>query len=155
MNRFQLLVILTAAFAGACTGGSVPGEPTSSDALARGDALYAQSRYEEAERAYSSHLSTRPDDPRNDRVLLRQALIFLVYGAPERDEERGEGSLRELATRFPASPLREAADYVLALRSEVRSLRGDSARSAQRARRLEEQMEALKRIDLERSETPR
>ena len=125
------------------------------DALARGDALFAESRYEEAGRAYGEHLSARPDDPRNDRVLLRQALLYLVYGVPERDPERGERSLRELTTRFPGSPFREAADYVLALRRELADLRAVSEQSRQRARTLEEQLEELKRIDLERSETPR
>lgn len=137
-----------------CVGGSRASGGSPEDALARADALYDRSRYEEAEAAYAEHLSIRPDDPRNDRVLLRQALLYLFYGVPDRDPERGERSLRELTARFPASPLREAADYMLALRRELTELRADSARTRQRAREIEQQLEALKRIDVERSDTP-
>jgi hypothetical protein len=51
--------------------------------------------------------------------------------------------------------LREAADYVLALRHEVAALAAESGRHSQEIRRLESQLEALKRIDLERGDSPR
>ncbi|HYO46635.1 MAG TPA: hypothetical protein VEY33_08105 [Gemmatimonadota bacterium] len=119
------------------------------------EALYSRSDYAEALRAYEEHMSARPDDPRNDRVLLRLGVIYLLYGAPDRDPERGEQSLRELANRFPSSPLREAADYVLALRQEVAALRSESERRRQEVLTLESQIEALKRIDLESGDAPR
>ena len=159
MSRARWAVVLALCGLG-CVGGSRASGGSPEDALARGDALsradalYARSRYEEAEAAYAEHLSARPDDPQNDRVLLRQALLYLFYGVPDRDPERGEESLRELTARYPASPFREAADYMLALRREVAELRADSARVRQRSLEIEEQLEALKRIDEKRSDTP-
>jgi len=138
-----------------CGAVSQPRAGTPAEAFARGEALYARSNYAGAAGAYEEHLSVRPDDPRNDRVLLRLGLIYLAYGAPDRDFERGEHNLRELSNRFPASPLREAADYVLALRQELAALRGESERHRQEVLRLESQLEALKRIDLQRGDSPR
>lgn len=154
MTRWFVFAAAVLACATCGSGPRVPGAAPA-DALARGDALFAESRYEEAGQAYEEHLLARPDDPRNDRVLLRQALLFLVYGVPEPDPARGERSLLELTARFPASPLREAADYVLALRRELADQRAAAEQNRQRARKLEEQLAELKRIDLERSENPR
>ncbi|MGH7566973.1 MAG: tetratricopeptide repeat protein [Gemmatimonadota bacterium] len=120
-----------------------------------GESLFSRSDYAGAARAYEEHMSVRPDDSRNDRVLLRLGVIYLVYGVPDRDPERGEKSLRELANRFPSSPLREAADYVLALRQEIAVLRSESEGHRQEVLTLESQIEALKRIDLENGDTPR
>ena len=138
-----------------CGASAQPRAEPPPGAFETGEALYSRSDYVGALRAYEEHISVRPDDPRNDRVLLRLGVIYLVYGAPDRDPERGEKSLRELANRFPSSPLREAADYVLALRQEVAALRSESERHRQEVLTLESQIEALKRIDLESEDSPR
>jgi hypothetical protein len=94
-------------------------------------------------------VSAQPDDPRNDRVLFRLGMLYLVHGAPERDAERAEQTLRELSTRFPESPWRAEAEYLLSLRQEVARLEARSAADQKAIERLEAQIEALKRIDLE------
>jgi hypothetical protein len=124
------------------------------DALAQAEVLYARADYAGAVRAYEDYVSVRPDDPRSDQVLWRLGMIYLVYGAPDRDSERGEQNLRELSDRFPSSPFREAADYVLALRREVAELRAESERHKQEILTIQSQIEAMKRIDLE-SDSPR
>jgi len=138
-----------------CGASAQPRAEPPPDAFGMAEALYSRSDYAGAVLAYEEHMSVRPDDPRNDRVLLRLGVIYLLYGAPDLDPERGEQSLRELANRFPSSPLREAADYVLALRQEVAALRSESERRRQEVLTLESQIEALKRIDLESGDTPR
>lgn len=132
-----------------CGASAQPRSEPPSGAFETAEELYSRSDYAGAVRAYEEHVSARPDDPRNDRLLLRLGVIYLVHGAPDRDPERGEKSLRELSNRFPSSPLREAADYVLALRQEVAALRSESERRRQEILTLESQIEALKRIDLE------
>jgi hypothetical protein len=148
----ELVAIVVAA---GCSAATQTSAVLPTDPFARAEDLYARSDYSGAAVAYEEQLALHPSDPRNDRALLRLGLIHLVYGGPERDPERGEERLRELAHRFPASPLREAADYVLALRHEVEALAAESGRRRQEIERLESQLEALKRIDLERGDSPR
>jgi hypothetical protein len=138
-----------------CVATAQPRKEHPPDALAEAEALYARADYAGAVHAYEDYVSVHPDDPRNDRVLLRLGIIYLVYGAPDRDSERGEQNLRELSNRFPSSPFRDAADYVLALRQEVAALRSESERHRQEVLTLQSQIEALKRIDLESGDSPR
>ena len=138
-----------------CGAAAQPRVDAPPDALAEGEALFARSDYVGAARAYEAHLIDRPDDPRNDLVLLRLGMIYLVHGSPDRDAKRGEDSLGELSSRFPLSPLRDEAEYILALRREVAELKAESEGRQIEVRRLESQIEALKRIDLERGDSPR
>jgi len=140
------LAFLVALGCGGVTQGRVDRPP---DALAEGEELFSRAEYGGAAQAYVAHLSARPDDPRNDRVLFRLGMLYLVHGAPERDAERGEQTLRDLSTRFPESPWRAEAEYLLSLRQEVARLEVRSAADQKAIERLEAQIEALKRIDLE------
>ena len=137
--------------------GTAPVRPAAEpqDGFDRGEALYSGSDYANAAVAYESHLAARPDDPRNDMVLLRLGLIHLKLGPSNREPERGEQFLRDLAERFPDSPLRDVSDYVLELLREARARRADVERYREAAERLESQLDALKRIDMERSDSPR
>lgn len=150
MSGSGFLGCLTVLLSLGCGATAQPRVDPAPDAFTQGEVLFARSDYTGAMRAYEEQLADLPDDPRNDRVLLRLGMIHLVYGAPERDPERGVQRLRELSDRFPASPLREAADYVLALRQEVAALRAESEHHRQEVQKLESQIEAMKRIDLER-----
>ena len=125
------------------------------DAFARGESLYAGSDYTGAAIAYEEHLTAHPDDPRNDVLLLRLGMIYLVRGAPTIQVERGEHVLGVLTERFPSSPLRDVGDYVLELRRENRTLQADAEQGRQEIERLESQIEALKRIDLGSGDEPR
>ena len=95
---------------------------------------------------YESLVRAYPDSPRNDMVLLRLGLIHLKLGRSNREPERGEQFLRDLAERFPDSPLRDVSDYVLELLREARTRRADVERYREAAERLEAQLDALKRI---------
>lgn len=144
-----LAVVVLAACAGV-RGGPVP-------PIEFADAAFRGGRYADAAIAYEQHLRERPDDERNERVRLRLALIHLVYGAPATNAARGERWLNDLVALHPDGELRDVAQYVLALRGRLNSLQG-AAGSGQaserelreRIARLEAQLEALRRIDLER-----
>jgi outer membrane protein assembly factor BamD (BamD/ComL family) len=155
MKRRGLAGALAVAISIGCVATEQRREEDPPDALLeQAEALYAQADYAGAVRAYEDHVSVRPDDPRSDQVLWRLGMIYLVYGAPDRDSKRGEQNLRELSDRFPSSPFREAADYVLALRQEVAELRSESEQHKQEILTIQSQIEAMKRIDLE-SDSPR
>jgi hypothetical protein len=143
-----LAAVALAACAGA-RGGTAP-------AIERADGAFREGRYTESAAAYEEHLRARPDDERNERVRLRLALIHFVYGAPAPDAAEGERWLNELVRLHPDGELRDVAQYILALRGRLRSLEGVAGSGQSRERelrgriaRLEAQLEALRRIDLE------
>lgn len=133
---------------------SAVASPADSDAFERGEILYGQADYASAAVAFEEHLAAQPGDPRNDEALLRLALIDFALRGDEGDVERGERSLRALAERHPGSALADLADYILALRQELANVRRESDRRLQEAERLEAQIGALKRIDLEGGDPP-
>lgn len=154
MKRRGLAGALAVAVSMGCVATPGPQKEVPPDALAQAEELYARADYAGAARAYEDQVSLGPDDPRNDRVFWRLGMIYLVYGAPDRDWRRGEQNLRELSVRFPSSPLGEAAEYVLDLRQELTTLRSESDRHKQEILTLQSQIEAMKRIDLEGGGAP-
>ncbi len=99
-----------------------------------GDAAFDRGDYTAASDAYQDHLD-RGSPASADRVLFRLALIYVLPGSDVHDPRRAHKLLGELVERFPRSPYRGAADYLLGLQHEVE--------------RLRRQLEEIKRIDLE------
>jgi tetratricopeptide (TPR) repeat protein len=99
--------LLLAAFVSGCGGGA--------DALARGDALWADSAYEEALAEYKLSTDQNPDD---EHALARLAHAYAVVGQLERAREAYE----KLLTRAPEYTDQAVFDYLyLADRARARS----------------------------------
>ena len=99
--------VLLAACAPGCGGGA--------DALARGDALWADSAYEEALAEYRLSTEQNPDD---ERALSRVAHAYAMVGQLERSREAYE----TLLTRAPEYTDQAVFDYLaLAERARARS----------------------------------
>jgi hypothetical protein len=111
-----------------------PAEPSPS-ALEIGDRLFEAGDLRSAAASYESFLGETPQEAvaGGDRALFRLALIALAD--PGAAGLRGLRWLRRLLATYPASPYRGSAEVVLAYEAEVR--------------RLREQLDALKAIDLD------
>ena len=83
-----------------------------------------------------------------DRVLYRLAILNLASNGGGRDAAAGYSLLRRLVREYPGSPYRMEAELILGLNARVDGLEGE-------VDKLESQLEALKRIDLERSQNRR
>ena len=97
------------------------------------DAAFDRGDYTSASAAYQNHLD-HGSTVAADRVLFRLALMYVLPESEVRDPRRAHKLLAELIERFPTSPYRGAADYLLGLEREVSTLR--------------RQLEEIKRIDL-------
>jgi hypothetical protein len=120
-----------------------PSPPAVSTTLELADQAFATGDYEAALDAYRSHLDGDAAGAETDRVLYRLAVLHLANGGPARDSTTGYALLRRLVREHPESPYRMEAEVILALSSRVDGLETEIDR-------LESQLEALKRIDLER-----
>jgi two-component system sensor histidine kinase GlrK len=99
-----------------------------------GDAHFERGDFPAASDAYETWLAQAPLGPPEDQVLFRMALMRTLPGSPIRDARRARRYFTDLVERYPQSPLRAAADYLLGLQREVEELR--------------HQLEEIKRIDL-------
>jgi hypothetical protein len=107
------------------------------DAFEAGD--YAAARV-----GYEAHLAGIDAAVDTDRILYRLAILNLASNGGGRDVAAGYSLLRRLAREYPSSPYRMEAELILGLSARVDGLETE-------VEKLEGQLEALKRIDLENS----
>ncbi len=121
--------------------------------LDQADSFYEASDYQAAAQAYSLVLE-RGAGGDTDRVLFRLAMIHLLPGSPVADPDAARDYLGRLLEGYPDSPFAEPARLVLDLQDRVDTLDARSTEQAHKIDQLTEQLEALKRIDLERTKPP-
>ncbi len=112
------------------------------------DGAFDAGDYPTARSGYESHLAGVDASVDADRVLYRLAILNLASNGGGRDAAAGYSLLRRLVREYPDSPYRMEADLILGLNARVDGLEGE-------VDKLESQLEALKRIDLERSQDRR
>jgi len=149
---FAALCTLLAGTLSGCRSLTRPGDAPV-PLLTQADALYETSEYEGAAEAYRQVLERHPGEA-TDRVLFRLAMIHLLPGTPVPDPESARVYLNQLIDGFPDSPLAEPARLVLDLQQRVEALAARSTEQSHKITELTGQLEALKRIDLERTKPP-
>lgn len=103
--------------------------------VAAADSLFAQGELAAARASYRAYLENNPGGPQAAHALLRLAVIYLQPDGPAYDPGRAGRVIDRLLAEHPESPERPAA---LALRTLQR-----------RAAELQQQLDELKRIDLD------
>jgi hypothetical protein len=98
--------------------------------------------------------------PGADRALLGLAWDALAPDNPARDERRAAAYLDQLVTEYPKSPwatdgriLRDLLATIGGLRQEVERLRRDVRYEQQEARRVRDDLERLRQVELELERT--
>jgi hypothetical protein len=139
-----LLLTLGAVLAGSAACRSVRNPPPQAPlaALSRGEHLLATGDEVGAAAAYQQHLAAGDGVAGGDLALLRLALLRLEAGGPLHDPAAAVRLLRRLLAVHPQSPYAAAAALILDLRHDNRRLDAEVAR-------LREQLEELRRIDLD------
>lgn len=122
--------------------------PAVATLLELADTAFDAGDYASARSGYESHLAGVDATVDADRVLYRLAILNLASNGGGRDTAAGYSLLRRLVREHPSSPYRMEAELILGLNARVDGLEGE-------VEKLESQLEALKRIDLERSQDRR
>jgi hypothetical protein len=112
--------------------------------IALADQAFEAGDFPVALAGYQSHLEGDAAGEATDRAVFRLAVLHLMPGGPAPDPTTGYSLLRRLVRDHPESPYRLEADVILGLTAKVDGLETEIDR-------LEGQLEALKRIDLDRS----
>jgi TolA-binding protein len=111
---------------------------------------FSTGAYGNALRSYEQYLSLVPSGGQRDEALFHLGLIYAMPGDPRQDWQRASSYLTRLVTEFPSSPLKPAAELILAMRKETVQLTTESQQRDQRIRQLNTELERLIRIDSER-----
>jgi outer membrane protein assembly factor BamD (BamD/ComL family) len=161
-----MMLLMTCAIA--CHKQSVnPGIPVPAAYLKQADIAFEKADFGRAVAAYENYVRGTPQSKDYDRALFRLAIAYAVPGHPSQNAARSTELLNRLIDLFPQSPLRPQAEYILHLQSESRNVKGlqESNQDLQadlektkasvkerdeRIRLLREELNRLKKIDLER-----
>jgi outer membrane protein assembly factor BamD (BamD/ComL family) len=152
-RRCTLLLLVGLAFA-ACNRNARVAAPGAAAPpprpLEEAEKLFAGGSYREAAVAYEKYLKENPGGPGGDLALLRLAVTHALPDSPVRNPSLSAAALERLIALYPQSPWRRHAQYLLELEAAARrSSQEIAARDAQ-VSRLRAELEALKKIDLQR-----
>lgn len=118
--------------------------------LVNADVYFGLGEYPEAIREYEAYTAKNPDDANVDRALLNIGLSHALASGSDRNLQGAKSSLNRLIKKFPGSRYRGEASLILDLIAQVERLdRNMRARTAQ-IKRLEDELQRLKEIDLKR-----
>jgi outer membrane protein assembly factor BamD (BamD/ComL family) len=115
-----------------------------------GQNYFQSGNYVEAARSYETYLRVNLSGPEQDQALFRLALSHSFPDSPIRDLPQAQTLLQQLINRYPRSPFKPQAEFLLGLQGEVDRLRTDVAKRDDRIRELSRELERLKQIDMQR-----
>jgi outer membrane protein assembly factor BamD (BamD/ComL family) len=141
-----------------------PAVPVPAAYLKQGEISFEKGELGQAVIAYENYLRQTPNPKDHDRVLFRLALAYAIPGHPSHNPERSTELFNRLVALFPQSRLKPQAEYILRLQAESENLKtiNESAQAElektragvrerdERIKLLREELDKLKKIDLER-----
>jgi TolA-binding protein len=127
-----------------------PGEAAEPTLLEVGTAQFQAGDYALASQSLEAFLLEHPKSPDREHALYLLGLSRAVAQDSGRDLVQAEAALRRLIAEFPQSAYRRQAEYVLRLHARIERLTAEAGEREERIRRLEEELERLKAIDLGR-----
>ncbi len=143
-----LLLLLLSLVSWGCK--AKPRTPSVTSQYKLGEKYFESSEYGKAAEAYEQYLSESPAAGNRDRALFHLALAYSFLDSPVRDLQRAIRTFRRLVTAFPESPHRREAEVILSLQNSAERLRADVRERDERIKALNNELEQLKKMDMQR-----
>jgi len=121
-------------------------------ALVEGDTAFDSGDFTQAVRWYTAYLQSYPEASGTDRVLFRLGVSQSSNAAPK--DPAGNDAFNRLIREYPQSTYLAPARMILSLRAEIVRLQSDAKAREERVKQLSDELERLKKIDLDRRRTP-
>jgi tetratricopeptide (TPR) repeat protein len=118
--------------------------------LELGEMNFQIGHYPQAAKAYEAFLKSNPRSEDCDLALFHLGLSRALAKDSGRNMRQFETSLRRIISEYPKSPFRDQAEFILGLHSQAEKLRSDVKDRDDKIRKLSEELQALKDIDLQR-----
>jgi TolA-binding protein len=111
---------------------------------------FSAGNYLEAAQSYQKYLDLSSLDMNRDRALFRLAMSYALSSTSSLAFQLAQTHFENLIARFPASPYSAEAKFVVGLMQEALRLRADSKEKDEKIKRLANELDQLKKIDMER-----
>jgi hypothetical protein len=131
---------------------NIPSAPALPAALVDGEAAFANGEYARAARAYDTYLQSKPQMSEPDRILFRFGVSQSMSGVAAL-ESASSGTFNQLIRDYPKSVFIAPARMILSLRSDIARLQADQKTRDDKIKQLNDELDRLKKIDLDRSRT--
>jgi tetratricopeptide (TPR) repeat protein len=132
---------------------SIPQLPPGPSYFELGEEYFRNGDYAKAAQAYEIYVRDDSSPNNQDQALFRLALSHAFPESPVRNMPQAVSLLQQLVKRFPQSPFKPQAEYLLSLQGEAEKLRTDVSKRDDRIKELTLELEKLKQIDMQRRRT--
>jgi TolA-binding protein len=118
--------------------------------LELGELNFQIGNYLQAIQAYDAYLRGNPKSKDSDKALFHLGLSRALANDQNRNLRRAEAAFRRLILEFPDSSYRDQAELILGLQSQIDKLHADVKDRDEKIRKLSEELQVLKEIDMQR-----
>jgi hypothetical protein len=115
-----------------------------------GELNFQVGNYKKAAEAYESFLRNNPKAGHRDTALFHLGLSRALARDSERDWHQAEMAFKKLLSEFPTSRYNAQAEFILGLHAQIERLRSGVKEREDRIKRLSEELQKLKDIDMQR-----
>jgi tetratricopeptide (TPR) repeat protein len=115
-----------------------------------GEMDFQKGNYRQAARSLEAFLSANPNSKDRDQALFHLGLSRTLANDSSRDLRQAEAAFRRLIAEFPDSPYRNQVELILGLQAQIERLKSDVRERDERIKRLGEELQKLKEIDMQR-----
>jgi tetratricopeptide (TPR) repeat protein len=123
---------------------------TTPSSLEVGELNFQIGNYLQAIRAYDAYLGDNPKSKDRDKALFHLGLSRALANDQTRNLRRAEAAFRRLILEFPDSIYKNQAEFILGLQGQIEKLRTDVKERDEKIRKLSEELQVLKEIDMQR-----
>jgi hypothetical protein len=131
-----------------------PPEPPLPKNFRDGEASFHGGKYSEAARFYEKYLREAMVDHYKDEAMFKLGLCYALECSSSVCRERSLSQFKDLIKAFPKSQFSTEAGVILGLHGEIDRMKSDVKTRDERITKLADELERLKKIDLERRPTP-
>jgi tetratricopeptide (TPR) repeat protein len=115
-----------------------------------GEKHFRAGNYLQAARAYEAYLKSNPKSNNRDLALFHLGLSRALSSGPSQDLRQAEVALKRLVAEFPKSQYKSQAEFILGLQAQIEKLNMDVQERDERIKRISEELQKLKEIDMQR-----
>jgi tetratricopeptide (TPR) repeat protein len=114
-----------------------------------GETSFQLGKYARAAKYYEAYLKASPKENR-DTALYHLALSRALASDSSRDLNQTGAALKKLISEYPKSQFKDQAEFILGLINQTEKLRLEVKERDEKAKRLNEELQKLKDIDMQR-----
>jgi tetratricopeptide (TPR) repeat protein len=115
-----------------------------------GEMNFQVGNYLKAIKSFEAFLNSFPKAKNRDLALFHLGLSRALATDSSRDLRQSENALKRLISEFPNSRYKGQAEFILGLQSQIERLKGEIKDRDDRIKRLSEELQMLKDIDMQR-----